>query len=179
MLPLDEGSAMRATALTFLAVLATTASAQAAIDLGPVGFGFHNKITVLVEQDEIGRFADDFTFTVVGAPKPILNGARISIDSDLVGSFSRPSLLLETFAPDQLTRLAFGSGGGEAIVDSTKVKLIRLSGEVVSLPASYSVSIAVTPVPQAIFLLATGLAGLMSVAIRRNRGHRGAPRGKR
>jgi hypothetical protein len=156
---------MRRRVLAALLATGLAGPAFAAIDLGPIPFGFSNRITVPLEAKALGAYEEELTFTVTGAPK---DTARLVL--------SARSPIPENFERQQLGVLFLGggsaldliSGGGPAFrFDPTASNTFELIGEILGLPASYQLQVAVTPIPATALLASPIFAAFGAAALRR------------
>jgi len=158
---------MRLLALAAVLAAGLAGPAAAAIDLGPIAYGLNNGITSApVEQSSLGFFADEFTFTVTGAPRATVR-ALFRVFADDPDQFRHRGLFL--FIGPGITFLPLaGSGVGVFDVPSDGTTF-RLEGTALALPTSYTVSVTVTPVPAGVFLLLIGIAALAAGGHMRSR----------
>jgi len=164
---------MRLPVLAALLAAGLSGPAAAAIDLGPIAYGFGNRIVVPLEALALGDYSEDVTLTVTGAPrdKAVL---RLSARSPVPESFEHQELgvLLGTVGS------SVGMIAGVAVFafDPRAATTFRLLGEIIALPASYELQVAITPLPATVLLLAPAITAF-GLARSRGRTQRSSRRG--
>lgn len=158
---------MRLLALAAVLAAGLAGPATAAIDLGPIAYGLNNGITSApVEQSSLGLFADEFMFTVVGAPRTSVRASFRAVSRERE-SFQHGQLFI--FVDSLISSIALGGGGVPSLTILADRTTFTLTGNVLALPASYTIEVTITPLPAGALLLVPALAALAAAGRRARR----------